>query len=254
MQDLVASAVYDVDATLAASYDGASQTWSNIIAAPADGSAQTAYDKQLGSAGSAGADDPTFVGTAGSPSAYFVVDGGDYFINKATATDFIKGLHKTTGGSDFWYALAFRFAQNDALQVLSATAGATNVPGLVISSNGSENLALSQRGDTASVTNSFVGPLVNGTSYLVIYSHSHSTNQTRRWVNSITKNEATQTFNTTTTDATGLSLAAETDGGNKCSNGFRFYAESAGNTYIDDAQAALIFSEYERRHQRDYTP
>jgi hypothetical protein len=45
---LVSSCVFDLDATIAASYSGSGQTWSNLETTPADSEAQTAYDFYLG--------------------------------------------------------------------------------------------------------------------------------------------------------------------------------------------------------------
>ena len=98
---IVPSCVFDLDATLAASYDGTSQLWKNLVPAPADGSAQTAYDFFLGDSASPSTDDPTFNGTAGSPAAYFSNDGGDKFRIAGGNTSFLKNLHKTTGGVDY---------------------------------------------------------------------------------------------------------------------------------------------------------
>ena len=71
LSDVVDSAVFDIDATQSASYGGTGTTWSNLVASPADGAAQSAYDFQLGD----GADSstyPTFTGTVGDAAAYFM--------------------------------------------------------------------------------------------------------------------------------------------------------------------------------------
>lgn len=108
LQPLIASAVWDCDATSAASYTSG-QTWANLVAAPADGSAQTAYDFQLGATTGAEGSDPTFVGTPGSASCKFTLDGGDYFQIKNGNTTFIKNLQKKTAGSPSSICLVGKF-------------------------------------------------------------------------------------------------------------------------------------------------
>lgn len=255
MKGLVSSSVYDIDATQAASYGGTGQTLSNLVASPADGALQTAYNFYLGANNTATTDDPTFTGSAGDSAAYFALDGGDYFSNAAAISSFMKSINKTTGGSSHWLAFAFRFAQNDLTQVIFSTTTSTAIPGILISSSGTENIQYAQRGDTASVSSAApVSTLVNGSDYVAIFSVEPSTNTIRRWVNTVTKTQSTLTFNTCVTDGLGISIGAETDAGNKMASGTRWYGWSAGNAFIDDAEAALIFGEYERRHARDYTP
>lgn len=90
----------DLDATVAASYPGTGQTWANLIAAPADGSAQTAYDFWLGT-GSNTTSDPSFIGVAGDIGACFLVDAsGEGFRTVAASVaaqpDLLLDAHKVT--------------------------------------------------------------------------------------------------------------------------------------------------------------
>src|SRR5574343_994393 len=102
LSDVIASAVFDLDATQAASYPGSGTTWSNLVTAPADGSAQTAYDFYRGD-GSTSTTYPTFNGTPGSAAAYWSFDGGDLFDLKSGAnTTFLKNAHKSAGGGIGW--------------------------------------------------------------------------------------------------------------------------------------------------------
>ena len=98
LQVIIPSVCCDLTTADVASYDGTAQTWYNLIAAPADGSAQSAYDFFLGTNGSAASNDPTFNGTPGDADAYFSVDGGDWFTIAGGNTTLINGMHKTTGG------------------------------------------------------------------------------------------------------------------------------------------------------------
>ena len=108
LDGLLTGAVFDLDATMLASYNGSGQTWANMIAAPADGSAKTAGDFYRGVNGTATATDPTFTGSAGSQSAYWLHDGFDAFFLAGGNTAFIDSLHRTTGGSDYTFINAYR--------------------------------------------------------------------------------------------------------------------------------------------------
>lgn len=66
------------------------------------------YDFFLGADGSATATDPTFTGTAGSLSAYWAFDGGDYFTYDTTNEAWMQNIHKDNAkwGAFFWVYLA----------------------------------------------------------------------------------------------------------------------------------------------------
>lgn len=252
LKGVVSSCVFDLDATQSASYGGSGQVWANLVSAPADGSAQTAYDFTLGNTTSTASDDPAFNGSAGSASAYFSVDGGDLF-RLGGNTTFINSLHKTTGGSDFWIAAAFRFVSSGSVQELFSDRGSSNT-GISWRISMSENLSVQQRGDSASVTCTDTVPLGNGADHVGIVSVSAS-GSVRFWLNSATKTTNTITYNATTADAGNtLALASNGAGGSRLANGSRIYAYSMGNSFLDDAQTAQILALYEARHGRDYTP
>lgn len=247
LKAVVSSCVFDLDATKSASYSGSGQTWANLVPSPADGAAQSAYHFTINGA--------TFTGSAGDAAAYFSLNGSDNF-TLAANTAFINALHKTTGGSDFWLALAYRFIQNDAAQRHISTQTSGNAVGIATTAGSNENTGLTQgNGSAAASFSSTGGAHVNGTDYVCIFSHSHSGNQSRRWLNTTTKTEGAHTFGTTTSNASGaLTIGSDSAAANDMPSGTRIYASSIGNAYIDDAAAALIFAEYESRHARDYTP
>ncbi len=87
----VNSELFEVDATCANSYSGSGTSWKNINATPADSSSQSAYDFTTESS-------PTFTGTAGSSSAYWLMNGSNYFQLSGSLTTAIKNMTKTTGG------------------------------------------------------------------------------------------------------------------------------------------------------------
>jgi len=83
------------------------QLWKNLIASPADGAAQAAYDFVLGNTSSAEASDPAFNGVIGNESKneYFSFDGGQYFTLNGAMTTFLESLHKNNAAYTLlaWY-------------------------------------------------------------------------------------------------------------------------------------------------------
>ena len=254
----VSSTVFDLDATCAASFVGTGQAFNSLEPTPSDGSTQGNYLFDLGNANTSSTDDPTFTGTAGDPSsAYFSVDGGDYFeLNLASGSmpALMKNVGKTTGGSDFWVGWVFYHQTAAASKGLAGNSGSSTLPGIFITINSSEQLAFAQRGDSATVTSTLTSPtLSNNTWYMVLMSYSTSGN-VRFWVNTVTAN-ATQaiTFNATTTDPNASMRVFKSAGTNAGAN-MRLRWSGFGNTYLDNTEAEKIFSAIESRHNTDYTP
>ena len=254
LKDVVSSCVFDVDATIAASYGGSGQTWANLVTAPADGSAQAAYDFYLGAGSGGSSDDPTFTGTSGNAAAYFSLDGGDYFtLKSASNTSFLNNLHKTTGGQDFWIAAAFQLADASAAWPVMGTNPTTNDEGIRVHVSSGEAVTLRQRG-SGSVECASIN-LSSGTNYTCLYSYSHGSGTVRYWINTVTATSESFSFSTSTSNPAGaLSLFAANGGTNFAGTGTRVYAAAMGNAYIGNTEAAAIFAAYESRHGRDYTP
>lgn len=256
LKSVLSSCVFDLDATKSASYGGSGQAWANLVPTPADGSARSAYDFYLGSSGSVGATDPTFTGTPGSSAAYFALDGGDIFRIPAM-TAFFNRLHKTTGGTDWWFACTFRYASNGSSQMIFATRTSSAAIGMSIQSSAADLVQMGMRGDTANATtsSSALPALVNGTDYVLIGSFSAAQANFRWWLNSTTKTATGLTPNASVTDASGTATIAGNGAVGSSSlmgNGTRIYALSMGNAYIDNSEAAKIVAAYNARHGRIY--
>lgn len=251
LADVIASAVFDLDATQAASYTSG-VTWSNLVTAPADGSAQTAYDFYTGD-GSTSTTYPTFNGSAGDAAAYWSFDGGDYFgLKSGTNTTLINNLSKTTGGSDFWFAVAVKHIDGPSTIGIINTQATANGAGVSVRFQAGEIIDLTQR-QTANSIGSSVVTATNDTNYLIIASHSHSNNTTRFWINSTTVIEIAHTFNTGTSNAS-IAMVLGTLGAGRFASGTFMYSAAMGNEYLDDTKAAAIITALEARHARDYTP
>ena len=260
LDGVLASAVIDLDATIAASYPGSGTTWANLVTAPADGSAPSAYDFLLGD-GVTAATYPVFTGIAGDAASLWRFEGADYFrIKSGTNTSFINNLHKTTGGQDFWIAVAFKRDDNTwASQYLFSTLSTSDVyTGIDLLVSSSETVVLYQRNNSANITATIPNSAFTATvtaPNLVIMSHSHSTNTTRYWVNSATGANLAHTFLTTTADAARPATIGVN--GNLTSNFLSetsMYSFAMGNEYLDDTKAAAIIAHLEARHGRNYAP
>lgn len=256
LKAVVPSAVCDLDVTRADSYPGSGQQWFNLVTSPTDGSARSSYNLTLGDGVGASTDDPTFIGSAGQASAYFLLDGGDVF-RIASNTAFINAMHKTAGGTDFWAAFAYRLVNAASSRNLFATnASSTNI-GLRLSILSSNGVTVFQRGNAATVNSSFSGVSagVNGQDCVLIISYSHVTQTVRYWINGAAGLDRALVFDTTSASASGrLSIGASSASTGALPSGTRFYACAFGNSTLTDTQAAAIASVYETRHARNYTP
>lgn len=152
IQDVVASAVMDIDLTVAASYGGSGITLNNLVVSPADGSAQSAYNLQFGD-GSTATTYPTFSGTAGTSSGKLTFDGGDHLTLVGSNTAFLNNLHKTTGGTAFTVLMFFETLVDKAsTQVFFSTRNGSTQTGITGQLNSAEAMRIEQRGDSAVVT------------------------------------------------------------------------------------------------------
>ena len=252
----IASVCCDLDATIAASYTSG-QTWANLIAAPADGAAQTDYDFWLGAGSGASTDDPTFTGTAGAPAAYFLHDGGDFFTIKNVANPVtIYNMHKKTGGTNSWW-VAFAVYRPTAANTFWGRGWTGATHGMYLYNAGN---ALYQDHTGGITLLSGSGTTANANNlHIVSVDMEGTTNNVRHWSNSTTKTSWSKTWtsdsvNTTKAFIIGGTVTSADVIQDKVANTTRYYHFSAGNAFIDDAQAADIFAHLEARHSRDYTP
>lgn len=251
LQDVVASACCDVDATKAASYPGTGQTWSNLVAAPADGSPQTAYDHYLGNTSDPSTDDPTFVGSAGSSSAYFSLDGADHFA-MSSLTGFVGSMPRTVSGTDFWIAMCLQIP--DVGTNTGAWSSHTSISrGCRLNITATESLQLIQRGDAANSTGAPTNIITHSSPACIIVSCPAGGGVVRQWVNSRTATELAIVFGVCTSGSTNVPVI-----GRRFTNstslpaGSLVYSFAMGNGYIDNTAAGLIIDTYNSRHGRTY--
>lgn len=254
----ISSAVVDIDATIPASSPGTGTTVFNI-GKPANGELVSDSNFVLGD-GSTSTTFPTFTGSAGSRSAYYLLDGGDYFkVNDMATADLIRQMHRTDQ-TGVWVAMAFRYKVAAATQWLwSSTHGADDL-GFGVAALNADSVAVQQSNGTLLELNTLYagGTLLTDTDYLLILSWNGSatTNNLRGWLNSRTKVESSYNLEDTTTDSDEMfRIGAGSDGGAATllmENGTRVYSFAAGNEFIDDAGAAKIINHLNRRHGRTY--
>lgn len=242
-----ASAVFDLDATQIGSYPGSGQVWNNLIATPADGSAQSAYNFNLGATASASTDDPTFVGTAGAPSAYFGLDGGDYFELSTGNTTFTKSLHKTTDFRPFTMIVCFRAADGVTSRVImgNTAKSASTAHGIRLNIDSGENTRLFQGDGTVAKAspNGYNVPVGADVFLAAAFDGAVS----RSWGNSAVASEAAYTYNADSTDAPNPFNI-----GYFLPSGTRIYAASLFNASLSNADVAKVISVYNTRHGRTY--
>lgn len=255
--DTVTSTVFDLDATCSSSYSGSGQVFANLETTPADSSAQSAYNFDIGASNSATTDDPTFVGSAGDAAAYFSLDGGDLFELNGSVTQFIKDWAKTVSGQDFWVAIVFKQISGAGVQGVSAdTTSTTTAGGVYVNLDATEHPVLNLRGDATLATQTFSGStLSNDTWYVMILSYTHaSTGTAALWLNSATGTTAGLTLNA----YLGAEITTQLHFGKSTSqflNSGTFVREiAAGNTYLDNTEAGKIITVMETRCVCDLTP
>jgi len=253
LADVLASAVFDLDATQSASYPGTGTTWANLVTAPADGSAQTAYD-------AAAINGISFVGSAGDPGAYFSPGSGDYW--EIELTTLLKGLHKTTGGSDFGVALTVNSdGVISSFGTLFGTTDSGNASsgeeGIYIFGSTSEQVIARQSGTSGMAASTTIIPSTSLAAgwHIIIVSYSHSANNWRVWFDTATASNVAQTYATSTADSNNK-FGIGGLGGAKVVAGADYDWASVAffNEYLDNTKAAAIIAALEARHARDYTP
>jgi hypothetical protein len=254
LADVVASTVFDLDATVATSYPGSGVTWSNLVGAPADGEVQTAYDFFTGD-GSTGTTYPTFNGTAGDPAAYWSFDGGDYFNIKSGAnTPLLRGLHLATG-QDFWFAIACRPPNNDSvaehlISTSAVTGSAAIGVNVQISTLERTRLVAGTGGGSTTATDTYTLP--QNVNTVLMVSHNHTTDVTKFWAAGASPSEVSQIFTAVTDSTTPASIGSLAGGSVPISTPLRLYSVAMGNSYLTDGEASAIISALAARHGRTY--
>ena len=248
----VSTTVFQIDANMPESVpvvDTAADVL-NVVASPADGSAQAAYDfDNVG----------TLAVNLSLPyDSYIASVTSGYLRMSGAATTFAKNLHKTTGGGDFWMAFAGQCDGSTAADTFfsSASANAAGGEGVLVRTDTSEDFTLSQAGTlAASNATSAITGLASGstTDFLLVLTYSHSGNTWGVAMNAATFTTNAHTFNASIVDGGKITLFAENDGGDaQATDNFKCRGFAMGNSYIDDTELAKIVTWYEANHNINY--
>lgn len=228
------------ESTLASSYSGTGNTFANIASAPADGSAQSAYDLTLTSL--------TFNGAAGDVGAYFSTAGLGY-ARIAANTPFLRDLHKTTGASDYGLLIIYE-AGTTGTGMLISTKTSTNDDGIEIQT--ATNITHRQSNGVAT-SNVSGGTIAATTPYLLVVGHSAAGATSIRALNSRTRTEQAHTFGATTTDAANLfTLFARSPVAIRMPSGSRLKSAVLLNVYPDNALINSLVNYYNNLHAATY--
>jgi len=242
--------VFDWSASDVNSYAGSGQTILNLVAAPADGSAQSAYDFNLGASSTPANDDPVFTGVAGTPGAYFLWNNADFTTDIITLaganTAFLNALHKTTGGSAFTLIIALRSVDNANRAAYWSTQTGTSGIGLTFYGESNEAICFDQRGDTTNSQTVSGAIATPGNDFLLGLSMPAGGGTGARWFNSRTSSAISRTYNATSTDASAV-LRIGSYSTFSQSTGFRVYGMTAYNAQLDNTQMGEVFDTWNAR-------
>lgn len=248
LQDDVASTCFVLEASNSSSYSGSGQTWSNVIASPADGAAQSDYDLYRGNGSGSSTDDPAFTGTAGVAGAYWLFDGGDFFISTQgsdVSPGFLAKMQRTDS-TGFWLAFALRYDSAATNRLFANTTSAAEY-GMQFSISASGILQNGRYRNSTVQTTTIAGSgaFVDNNDYLVIVSMNAARTNFRWWKNTRTASNTApgSAWTAVTTDASrrhGIGSNYPTNSA-FTPNTARLYGLAGGNDYIDDTAAGYIF-------------
>ncbi len=242
----ISSELFEVDATCSSSYGGSGTTWSNLVASPADGSSQSAYNFTLEAS-------PTFTGSAGSSAAYFAMGGTNYFEISGGNTAALGNIHKTTGGQPVTMCIAFQTPSSIAAVNLMGTEGSggsgTGWSMRVQSATALRNVhVVGSTGSNTTYTTTFSA----STNYLVCIAVDFTGASIKFANNANSFTGATLTHGTTTAAAAHAFQIGAADTLAIVTSGTRIYGAYGFNALLSDANLASVVTALNARHGRTY--
>lgn len=243
--------LFQLDANLLASYPGSGQTLANVIAAPADASAQTAYDFWLGDTSAVTTDDPTFVPGVYPTSSKFTVDGGDRCRIKAM-TSLLNTIHRSDTGVPFWFSMAYMTPNVTTTQLLFGDSNGSTAAGFRVEINGS-NIRFVRADGTVNATTIPFGGLVANTPYLFFVNYDPITGNYSMALNSRTLGTTGTNAFSNLTDATGnIAFGGASGGSARPVAGSELYGCSMGLGTLSNANVSAAVDYYNALHGRTY--
>jgi hypothetical protein len=241
-----AQALFDLDATLSTSYSGAGANWANLIAAPDDGSGQSAYDFTLKVS-------PAFTGSAGDAAAYWAMGGSNYFEIAGGNTAMLGNIHKTAGGAPATMIIALRTPSSIAAANLLGTeasgGGGTGWSMRLQAATSLRNVHIvSGSGFNTGYTTAFSA----GTDYLAAIAVDFTGGTVKFAVNARAFTGATLTHGTTTAAASHAFQIGAADTLAIVAGGTRIYGAYGFNKLLTDGQLSAVVDVLNSRHGRVY--
>lgn len=248
------------DATDSASYSGTGQTQNSLVASPADGTTQAANARFVGSSSSVESSDPTFSGSAGTPTAFWQLLGNTWFKQAnatLTSSSILNNAHRndlTSGAWVTWVGVIPEDASANHALWGNQTSGTQAGVMAFIDTNGILNFQVRNSGGAASAL--MIGVPRNVPVCITIsWRGDLVANNVRAWVNTLNKAQYSVQFPagssatnrdmywSTSNAATAYSMA----------NGAHEIASMWGNAFLDDAQVLQIYNALLLKHGIDYT-
>lgn len=246
LSEVESSTVFDLDATLGASYSSGSQLWRNLIASPADGESQSEYDMYLGNDETVEANDAGWV-SAGAGS-YFTHDGTTNFTKaNDTTTTFLAKIHTTQA---WWMMFCFRYA-GTGFQGIAGNLASGASEGVEVLTTSTGIRVNFDRG--ASRTNNDITAPWGGQGVDVcgIVTYNPATDNIDYRLNGATT--VTDTDASADTSAGDNTNSLYAFGGRHPNNtAWRTYSLAMGNAYLNDTQMDALRAQMALRHERSY--
>ena len=216
------------------SYDGTSQTWTDVSGG--------AYSFYRGSTSAAQSTDPTFNGSAGRQSSaeYWSFDGGDYFtLNQANPT-WINNAHKN--GAKLTIAAWVRIASTVGTQVIMGNYGPSD-PSIEFYVASNDILAFNVDSETAIVYTASVATMPIGSWAFIAMSLDESANTLIGHLNGGSNSQsATYSSPSAANNATITKIGANGNASEPIESGGRIAALSAWSTNLSSEQLTAIFN------------
>ena len=265
LSSIESSAEFDLDVTISDSFDPDvnNQLWKNLIVSPPSGASQTDYDQYLGGTASPSTDDPTFNGTAGSPSATWGFDGGDDFLTANGNNTFLNNLHKTDSNKqDFTIIYTGVNASSSLANIQmmgTGWAGSSGRQGWGLTFTGSvDRVQLTHYGDTGSGGSAEylrIGPtgaMTPGENFIIGAAFTHSTNTAKVWINSGTPTTKVLSITASTSNAFFTFGAFLGEFVLSCGNGVKGRSCSGFNKALNNTEFTNIAERLGHRHEVTY--
>jgi hypothetical protein len=243
LTDINPNIVIDLTAQYTTSYTGTGQTWANI----AEGTTQP--DFWVGIDGAVGAEDPTFVGTAGTAGAYWnYATGSTQRFTAKSLTDLMANMHRSdnTGVANEWTMMLHFQYPNSSNRYLCGTAQVGTTGGVIFqvaTTNHTFRFRIFDTGTPIADLSIDIGNLVPASNNLVGVSFNRTTRLWHAYLNGALSTNTASAYTNTSTNALPLVIGADGSGSTGFAANTRLYNFAVANTALTGAEMTLIADE-----------